>query len=169
MQLLQIGLRALQLLWIVLLTALIGNVIALNRTASGSAESAVNFTMFVIVISWLATLYGLAAAVVEQVAIPVVLLALDGIVTLFTFINAIVLAAKVRAVNCSNTADLGSDWIGYGSDDNSKRCREIQASTAFMWFLWASFTVGLILMLVGFRRSGTSVRSGAPTMSQVRV
>lgn len=89
MQILQVAIRALQLLWVVLLTALIGNVIALNNDAAGSAEAAVNFSMFVIVLSWLVVLYGLVAAVVESLSIPIAVLAADLLATLFTLIDGI--------------------------------------------------------------------------------
>jgi hypothetical protein len=165
-------LRVLQLLWLLLITALIGNVIASNVNASSGNESAINFTMFVAVLSWLAALYGLAAAVVESLAVPIVLLGLDGAATLFTAIDGIVLAAKLRAVNCGGSlVNLGGDWLGYGSQDDVKRCREVQASTAFMWFLFATFVAALAFTFMGFRRSGGSVRSsmGRPHMSQVGV
>lgn len=169
MELIPTALRGLQLLWLLLLTALIGNVIATNVAAAGSATAAVNFSMFVIVITWLSALYGLAAALVQQISIPIVQLALDGAAVLFTFIDAIVLAAKLRAVNCANTKDLGDDWIGYGSLNDEKRCRELQASTFFMWVLFATTAIGLGLFTMTWRRSGGSVRSGGPHMSQVRV
>jgi uncharacterized membrane protein len=165
-------LRFVQLFWLLLITALIGNVIANNVNASSGNESAINFTMFVAVLSWLAALYGLAAAVIESLAIPIVLLALDGLATLFTVIDGIVLAAKLRTTNCGgDLTNLGGDWLGYGSSDDVKRCREVQASTAFMWFLFATFVAVLAFTLVSFRRSGTSVRSsvGRPHMAQVGV
>jgi len=169
MELIPTALRGLQLLWLLILTALIGNVIATNINAAGSAEAAVNFSMFVLVVTWLAALYGLVAAVLEQFAIPIVQLGLDGAAALFTFIDAIVLAAKLRAVNCASTANLGDDWIGYGSADDQKRCRELQAGTFFMWVLFATTAVNLGLFAMTWRRSGGSVRSGGPHMSQVRV
>ncbi|KAH8910994.1 hypothetical protein BR93DRAFT_303703 [Coniochaeta sp. PMI_546] len=165
MDLWQMILRGLQFLWVLLITALIGNVIALNINGS---MSAINFTMFVAVLSWLAVLYGLVVSFVESLAIPIVMLALDGAAALFTLIAGIVLAAKLRAVNCSNPQQ-GPGWIGYGSNDDVKRCREIQASTAFMWFLWATFVATLALAFLGFRRMGGSARSSGPGMSQVRV
>lgn len=168
MELIPTILRGLQLLWTLLLTALIGNVIATNLTAASSATAAINFTMFVIVLSWLAAIFGLATAFVDRIAIPMALLGADGAATLFTFISAIVLSAKLGVVNCANTEDKGDSWIGYGSANDSKRCREIQASTVFMWFLFVSFTSALVLTFLGFRRGGGSIRSG-PTMSQVRV
>jgi hypothetical protein len=165
MDLWQMILRGLQFLWVLLITALIGNVIALNYNGS---MAAINFTMFVAVLSWLAVLYGLAASFVERLAVPIVLFALDGAAALFTLISAIVLSARLGAVNCGNPHKDG-DWIGFGSSDVGKRCREIQASTVFMWFLWATFAATLALAFLSFRRVGGSARSHGPGMSQVRV
>ncbi|QUC23078.1 uncharacterized protein UV8b_07319 [Ustilaginoidea virens] len=91
------------------------------------------------------------------------MLPLDVLLVLFTFINAIVLAAKLRAPNCGNIhpADLPGGWIGYGSRDTEKRCREIQACTAFMWFLWATASAALFLTVREARAGGLgrSIRS----------
>lgn len=162
-------LRVLQLLWTLLITALIGNVIASNVNGP---MSAINFAMFVAVLSWIAAIYGLVAGFVEAAAVALALLALDGLATLFNLIGGIVLAAKLKATNCGGDLDpkrLGAGWIGFGSPDNEKRCREIQASTAFMWFLFACFAGSLLFTTLGWRRSGGSVRSSGPGMSQVRV
>ncbi|KAK4458041.1 marvel domain-containing protein [Cladorrhinum samala] len=161
-------LRGLQILFLIILTGLIGNVIANNVSAAGSATAAINFTMFVIVLSWLAAIYGIVSLFVVRLSYPVVNLALDAASTLFTLIAGIVLAAKLKAVNCNHTENKPASWIAYGSADNEKRCREVQASTAFMWFLWVTFTIGLVISLMGFRRGGGSVRTG-PTMSQIGV
>jgi len=166
------ALRATALLWTLLITALIGNVIASNVNASSSAMAAVNFTMFVAVLSWLANLYGLASAVISSLGRAIILLPLDALVTLFTFIDAIVLAAKLRAPNCGNInpSSLPENWIGYGSSDTEKRCREIQASTAFMWFLFACSAVALFFSAKEARGGlGGSIRTGRPNMSQVGV
>lgn len=169
MERIQLFLRAIQLLFIIILTGLVGSVIASNVAAASSATAAVNFSMFVVVLSWLAALFGLAVGLVERLSLPVLaLLGLDGAAALFTFIDAVVLAAKLRAVNCADTGGQPDDWIAYGSADDTKRCREIQAATVFMWFLFATFAAALVLTFMGFRRGGGSVRSG-PTMSQVRV
>lgn len=157
MEFIQIVLRGLQLLWIVLLTALLGNIIATAHNNALVSAAAVNFSMFVVVLSWLATLYGLAVAFVESLAIPIFVLAADGLVTLFTFIDAIVLAALLKVPNCSHEGSL------------EKKCRELQASTTFMWFLFGTFAASLALLGLGFHRGGGgSVRSG-PTMKQVHV
>jgi hypothetical protein len=170
MEKIQLVLRALQLLFIVILTGLIGNVIATNIAAAASATAAINFSMFVVVVSWLAALLGLACALVERISLPVLaLLGADAVAVLFTFIDAIVLSAKLTAVNCANTDGRSPSWIAYGSANDTKRCRQVQASAVFMWFLLVSFAAALTLGFLGFRRGGGSLRSSIPTMSQVRV
>lgn len=156
MEIIQIAIRALQLLWVILLTALLGNVIATNNNGSFVSAAAVNFSMFVTVLAWIVTLYGLAVAFAESLAIPIVVMATDAVVVLFTFIAAVVLAALLGVPNC-------------GKEDNEKKCRELQASTAFMWFLFFTFAASMALALMGYRRGGGSVRSGGPHMAQVRV
>ncbi|KAK3953927.1 marvel domain-containing protein [Pseudoneurospora amorphoporcata] len=168
METIHVILRCLQLLFLIILTALIGNVIALDVAASSSARAAIDFSMFVIVFSWLAALFGLAASLYQRIAIPLVMLALDALATLFTVIAGIVLAAKLGAVNCGHTDGHGRNWIAYGSGNDEKRCREIQAGTAFMWFLFAVFAAALTMAAMSWRRTGGGVRSG-PTMSQVGV
>jgi hypothetical protein len=172
--LIKVMLRGIALVWTLLITALIGNVIAAN--VNGHMVS-LNFTIFVASLSWVALLYGLFATFIESIAYPAALLFLDGAATLFTFICAIVLAAELRAPNCGNIsgAHLPNDWIGFGSHHNERRCREIQASTAFMWFLWVCFCGILFFTIVdaksggfgGSSRFSRSSRSSRPAMSQV--
>ncbi|KAL2264714.1 hypothetical protein VTJ83DRAFT_7224 [Remersonia thermophila] len=169
MEKIQVGLRAAQLLFIVILTGLIGNTIASNINAASSATAAVNFSMFVIVVSWLCALLGLATALVERISPPVLaLLGADSFASLFTFIAAVVLSAKLGAVNCANTQGHAASWIAYGSANDTKRCRQVQAGAVFMWFLFGTFTAAMTLGFLGFRRGGGSLRSSIPTMSQVR-
>ena len=166
MDLFQIIIRAVQFLWTLLITALIGNVMASNRNGH---MKGLNFTMFVAALSWISLIYGFVAAFVESFAIPIAMLILDGLTALFTFINAIVLAALLGGVNCSNFSHKGSGWIGFGSSNTEKRCREIQASTAFMWFLWVTVSAALALAFMSFRRISVGGRSSNQHMSQVRV
>ncbi|ORY59596.1 marvel domain-containing protein [Pseudomassariella vexata] len=161
-------LRIVQILWTLLATALIGNVIASNVNAQSSAESAINFTMFVLVVCWIAALIGLISSFVNALAIPIVLLSLDASAVLFTFIAAIVLSAKLTAVNCGNLSGKASDYIAFGSNSDTKRCREIQASAAFLWFLLVCFVGTLFFAFKRFRAAGGSIRSG-PGMSQIGV
>ena len=95
----QIGLRTFQFVLVLLITALVGN--AINNQISGSPAS-INFVIFVAALDWIVVLYGLVAAFVESLAIPVVLLVLDGLGILFTFIAAIVLPAKLHVHSCNN-------------------------------------------------------------------
>ncbi|RYP67039.1 hypothetical protein DL771_007458 [Monosporascus sp. 5C6A] len=159
-------LRILQFLWVLLTTALIGNVIATNGGNVGN--SALNFVMFVCALSWIAVLYGLAMHFVSAIAMPIVALVLDGLAVLFTMIAAIVLAAKLTAVNCDNLAGKEPGYIAFGSGNHEKRCREIQASTVFLWFLFITFIGTLFYIFKDFRRGGSSIRRG-PSMSQIGV
>ncbi len=95
----QVALRVSQFICTLLCTALIGNVIAL---AINGNPSGINYAIFVCVLSWLVLFYGTAAAFVESFAVPIILLALDGLATLFSFIAAVVLAAKLGVHSCSN-------------------------------------------------------------------
>lgn len=157
MEMIQIAIRAVQLLLLIILTGLLGNVIATSNHGAFVSAAAVNFSMFVTVLSWLVTLYGLATAFVESLAVPVVAVAADALVLLFTFIDAIVLAALLKVLNCATQGGL------------EKKCRELQASTAFMWFLFGTFLASAALAALRLRREGGgSVRSG-PTMRQVHV
>ncbi len=169
MQIVNFILRVVQFVWVIILTGLIGNVIARNVDAATSAVAAVNFTMFVIAWTWLSTLYGLGFSLIEQITLPLLVLFLDGSAVVLTLTDGIVLAAKLGAPNCGNIHGYGPAWIAFGSDDDERRCRELQASTFFMWMLWATTTACLAFFLVGWRRGGGSVRSSAPHMSQVGV
>lgn len=170
--LIKLILRGLELLWTLLLTAIIGNVIALNIDAVGSATAAVNLSMFVAIISWIAVIYGLTAFFVSSLARPVAMIFCDGMVVLFGFIAAIVLAAKLRVINCSSIDPdkLPGDWIGWGSANDEKRCRELQAGTVFMWFLLICFSGNLFFNIKEARSNfGSSYLSSRPPMSHIGV
>jgi len=166
----QAVLRGSQFLWTLLITALIGNVIA---SAFAGNPSSINYAIFVAVFSWLVLFHGFAAAFVEGLAIPIVMIVLDGLATLLTFIAGVVLAAKLRVHSCGNHAYVISNSLTNGSHDPTKRCHELQASTAFFWFLFASYVGSLIMDVLGGGSSMSSmrgrggVRRGGPSMSQV--
>ncbi|KAJ3525440.1 hypothetical protein NM208_g11642 [Fusarium decemcellulare] len=165
-------LRGFALLLTLLLTALVGNVIASNIDAAGSATAAVNFIMFVTIVSWIVCLVGLLAFFASALDKPPLQLPLDAAAVLFSFIAAIVLAAKLRAVNCGelNPKGLPGDWIAWGSASDEKRCRELQASTVFMWFLFGCFCGSLFLTVRDARNMYGSLRSASrPSMSQIGV
>jgi hypothetical protein len=95
----QIALRTWQFLWTLLAMSLIGNVIA---DAFAGNPSSINYAMFTATFSMIVVLYGFVAAFVEAFAIPIVLLILDGLATIFTFIAGVVLAAKLHVHSCNN-------------------------------------------------------------------
>jgi hypothetical protein len=165
-QIAQLGLRASQFLWTLLITALVGNVIA---TAFAGNQSSINYAIFVAVFSWLVLLFGFVAAWMDMSNI--ILTALDALAAVFTFIAGVVLAAKLGVHSCGNIDYIRHNSLTNGSPNMSKRCHELQASTAFFWFLFASFVGSLVL---GFLSGGSSMsmrRPGigrkGPSMSQV--
>lgn len=169
MQFVQLVLRFLQFLLTLLITALIGNVIT---DAFAGNPSSVNYAMFVAVFSWIVLIYGFATAVFESQVMPIVLPVLDGLATLFTFIAGVVLAAKLRIHSCGNASYVKSNSLTDGSHDPSKRCHELQASTAFFWFLFVTYAASMAMTGLSYRSSGMSshggIRKGGPSMSQVQ-
>jgi hypothetical protein len=95
----QVFLRAIQFVFTLIITALVGN--ALDNIFTGSPAS-INYAMFAAAFSWIVLLYGLVAAFIESLAWPFVLIILDGLATLFTFVAAVVLAARLRVHSCTN-------------------------------------------------------------------
>ena len=94
----KIGLYTLAFLWTLLITALLGNVIA---DAYGGTPSQINYCMFVAVISWIVLLIGFVGAFIESIPF-IVLLAADGLAVLFTFVAAVLLSAKLGVHSCGN-------------------------------------------------------------------
>ncbi|KAL1896858.1 hypothetical protein Sste5346_004492 [Sporothrix stenoceras] len=166
--------RCVQLLFVIILVALIGNVMASNIDGH---MSAINYALFSVIIAWLACLLGMAGTFFSMLAEGIfsyVLLGLDVLSVIFVFVAAIVIPAKLHAIDCGGQLTVerrGANWIGFGSNDDEKRCRELQATSAFLWFLWAVLCASLVFAVVNLRRmgGGSSRASSAPHMSQVRV
>lgn len=66
--------------------------------------------------------------------------------------------------------------ITNGSGDRQKRCREAQASVAFLFFTWFGYTVSVAFSFVLWRQAGASsvrsrrsapARPARPNMTQV--
>jgi len=100
-QIAQLGLRGSQFLWTLLITALVGNVIA---TAFAGNQASINYAIFVAVFSWLVLLFGIVAAWMEMSNI--ILIALDALALIFTFIAGVVLAAKLGVHSCGNVVSI---------------------------------------------------------------
>lgn len=160
-----IALRGLQFFFALLVMALTGNMIAMSDAGNGGI---VNYSMFCSVFAMLSLLFLLPAAFKESWQIhPIFPVALDVLNTLFWFCGAVAFAAYLGAHSCSNQAYLDSNSVTQGSE---KRCREGQASTAFLWFGFAAFVASAVITGLGSRGSA-SVRPGGirrgPAMSQV--
>jgi hypothetical protein len=95
----QAAIRLWTFIWTLLSMALIGNVIAI---AFAGNPSSINYAMFTSTFCMLVVLFGFAAAFVEALAMPIVLLVLDGLAVVFSFIAGVVLAAKLGAHSCTN-------------------------------------------------------------------
>ncbi|PHH55385.1 hypothetical protein CFIMG_007363RA00001 [Ceratocystis fimbriata CBS 114723] len=166
------GARCWQFVWTLITTALIGNVIACNINGSSAATTTLNYTMWTLSLCWVSMFYGLAASFFVSIAVPVILVGLDGLTTLFLFVDAIVVSARIRAVDCSRLvpSKLPHNYIAWGSHHDEKRCREIQASAVFLWFLFLSFVLTLTFAVIDMRRRGLKGAGGAggPSMTQVR-
>ena len=104
----QVALRALQFLFTLIITALVGNVIA---SAFAGNPASINYAIFVAAFSWVVLLFGAAAAFVASLAIPIVLIVLDVIATILTFIAGVVLAAKLGVHSCSNKVSLSENAL----------------------------------------------------------
>jgi len=162
----QLGLRSLQFLLALLTLALIGNVIA---EAFAGNQATINYAMFTAVISMLVVIFGIVGVFVESLAVPIALMIADGIALFATWIAGIVLAAKLGVHSCGNQSYVTSNSLTNGSHNPSKRCHELQASTAFFWFLFAAFAASVFFDFAG-RNSGIArggLRKGGPSMTQV--
>ncbi|GAB7358802.1 hypothetical protein MBLNU230_g4026t1 [Neophaeotheca triangularis] len=169
---LNLAMRASAFLWALLVMALIGNMIAMQN---GGSPAIVNYAMFCAVFAMLCLLYLIPATLKEAFAInPIIPLALDVLLAIFWFCGAVAMAAYLGAQSCTNRNYTSNNFVINGNGGLEKRCREAQASTAFLWFGFASFAASAVLSaLGGIGGSGVNMRGGAggirrgPAMSQV--
>ncbi|KAL4870304.1 hypothetical protein BDV12DRAFT_195451 [Aspergillus spectabilis] len=168
----QLGLRGLQFLWTLLVMSLIGNMIA--EAYSGNPAT-VNYTMFVAAFSMLSLFYLIPASFNPDWAIhPILLIVLDTLNMIFFLTAGIALAARLECHSCGNQEYVLSNEITNGSHNPSKRCREAQASTAFLWFGWAAYAASWVISILISRQSGANLRprvgparGSRPSMAQV--
>ncbi|KAJ5887798.1 hypothetical protein N7495_007839 [Penicillium taxi] len=170
----QIVLRAWQFLWTLLILSLVGNMIS---EAFAGNPSSINYTMFVAAFSMLSLLYLIPASFNPDWAIhPVIMIVVDVLNCLLFFCAAIALAAKLGAHSCSNARYILRNEITNGSLNPAKRCREAQASTAFLWFAWAGCMASVFISIMMARSANVNLRGGGsrgrsssrrPDMAQV--
>ncbi|KAL8668290.1 MAG: hypothetical protein Q9168_007077 [Polycauliona sp. 1 TL-2023] len=157
MQIMQLGLRGLQFFLTLVILALTGNVIA---EAFAGNHSIINYIMFVAVFAMLSLLYLIGAAIIESVAIPIAMLALDAINTLLFLIGGIALAAYLGVHSCGSRSYVDTNKITNGSHNPAKRCREMQAVCAFLWFGFAAWAASLGLSALASRGGSSGLRRG---------
>jgi hypothetical protein len=82
-----------------------------------------------------------------------------------------VLAAKLKVVNCGDLdhKKLPGDYIVWGSDNDEKRCRELQAGTTFLWFLFFAHIATLFFAFRDSRKGFSGSIGSRPSMAQLRV
>lgn len=149
--------------------ALVGNIIA---EASAGNPSIINYDMFVVVFSMLSLFFLIASALTGVMSGTPIPLALDILNTLFFFCGAVAMAAQLGVRSCSNEDYLKTNGITNGADNKPKRCRESQATTAFLFFGFFAYAVSCFFSAMTARSSGINlrghgIRKGGPAMSQV--
>jgi len=163
-----LALRGIQFIFTLLTLSLVGNVIA--EAFSGNS-SKINYAIFVSVFDMIVVLWGLGAAFKEELAMGIILPIIDIIATFFTVVAGIVLAAGLGVHSCGNKSYLADNALTNGSHNPSKRCHELQASTAFYWFAFVAFLGSAVLGFKGgnssFRGGRGGIRKGGPAMSHV--
>lgn len=166
----QLGLRAWEFLWTLLIMSLIGNMIA---EAFAGNPSSVNYTMFLAAFSMLSLFYLVPASFNSDWAIhPIIMIVVDALNCVFFFCAAIALAAKLECHSCSNKEYTLNNEITNGSLNPTKRCREAQASVAFLWFGWAGYMASVFVSIIMARSATVNLRGRSasrrrPNMAQV--
>ncbi|KAJ5115156.1 hypothetical protein NUU61_000915 [Penicillium alfredii] len=167
----QLGLRAWEWLWTLLIMALIGNMIA--ESFAGNPSS-VNYTMFTSAFSMLTLFYLVPASFNLDWALhPIIMIVVDVLNCIFFFCAAIALAAKLECHSCSNLSYTLNNEITNGSHNPQKRCREAQASVAFLWFAWAGYMASVFVSIFLARSATVNLRGRTgsarkrPAMAQV--
>jgi len=164
-------LRGVQFLIVIIIMSLVGNVIAM---AFAGNPSLINYDMFVAAFALLSLIYLLLIAWNESfTGHPVFPVIIDLLNVIFLFCAAVATAAELGVHSCSNDHYTASNHLTNGAHNRSGRCRELQAATAFFWFLFALWTVSLVFSLLDARGGGVNLRGplrrggGRPAMSQV--
>lgn len=151
-------------------------ILGLTARLAASADNnnpQVNFCVFAAAFGLLtSSFYGIIAAFVAAFAWPVILASLDFLNFVFTFSGATALAVAIRTHSCHDQEYLDENAVTQGS---TQRCREAQASVAFLYFSVFVFLASMIMSSISMLRGGffgiparrNAPRTGVPTMSQV--
>lgn len=163
LSLLDNSLRATNFVFLILILALIGSLIATQK----SSNSRVNFAIFTAIFGLVSdSFYGIFANFSSAFTWPVILFTWDFLNFIFTFSAATALAVGTRTHSCGNKEYLDSNGIAEGSSD---RCHKAQASTAFLYFSFFIFVVKLAMSAFNVFGANSMKKNqvGVPTISQV--
>lgn len=100
-------LRAAGVLWALPVTVL--NALLISAAADidePAAHTTLNFGMFVVMLSWVAIIYGLASRFNPDLRHPLVIAILDGLVTLLSFSSGVITAYRLGVLDCRQFSDI---------------------------------------------------------------
>lgn len=169
-------LRGTEFVFSIIIMALIGNMIA--QAVHGGNPASVNYAMYTSTFSIVSLFFLFPMTWNPEWGFhAIVPMVLDLLNAMFFLSSGIVLAARLEAHSCSNQTYLAHNEVTQNSRHREKRCREGQASTAFLFFTWALYMGSLALSILAARNSGATLRrprpaprrpgAAAPAMSQV--
>jgi len=132
----------------------------------GHTPSIINYDLFAAIFAMLSLVYLIAATLNESFIFHrALMLGIDLANVLFTFCGAVATAAILGVNSCSNNDFVKHNKITMNS---SKRCRESQASTAFLFFALAAWIASTVFTFLDSRGSVNMRGSrSTATMSQV--
>jgi len=163
---LKLGLRGFQWFCALIVMALVGSMVA---STPGGDPAIVNYDLFVAVFAMLSLIYLTVATWNSNFEFhPAIMLVLDILNVVWWFCGAVATAAILGVHSCSSTDFLKDNTITKGGPNQGKRCREAQASTAFLFFGFFGFVANSVLTFLDSRgRVNLRGAGSSPSMSQV--
>jgi hypothetical protein len=145
--------RGTQAVFAIVIMSLTGHMIStsgwnmLPRQGGNAAE--VNYSMFLGVWTVLLMAYFIPLALRprKDEMFLIATTALDSLTSLFYMCGGIALAAAMNIHSCQNEDYTTENRITNSSPDTKWRCREAQATTAFVWFNFLMFILTTVLSL----------------------
>ncbi|TGO11444.1 hypothetical protein BTUL_0109g00080 [Botrytis tulipae] len=162
-----LALRVLQMLFAAVVLAL--SAILIKGYGPGHSWSLISYGSFCGGAAIIIAAIGVAACFVEALQ-GMIMLVLDGVASFFLLAGGIAYAATIKVGSCSDFdgyVNLHNNPFGFSLykyprgltiqkaiDDATGRCRETQASTAFLWFAAACFVGTTALHFLSSKRGG---------------
>ncbi|KAF7957925.1 hypothetical protein EAE96_003492 [Botrytis aclada] len=162
-----LALRVLQMLFAAVVLAL--SAILIKGYGPGHSWSLIYYGAFCSGAAIIIAAIGVAACFVEAIQ-GMIMLVLDGVASFFLLAGGISYAATISVGSCSDFVgyvDQHNNPFGFSIykypsgftlqkviDEATERCRETQASTAFLWFTTACFVGTTALHFLSRKRGG---------------